>query len=165
MTVAELQKLLRALSETLVVSGAKGVAEELQEVNFRLQPFANLKVKAFAQKLHDVHQALEQGWKPGQASGAAKTSTPRASQAKVDAAELEARFKHYYDNAIQDEVTEELVQSAMRDAEALTKRVLEEMALRLGIVGKFKTKGELVKFIGKRIMDRKGIHARSQIFS
>src|SRR4051812_8550098 len=51
MTVADLQKFIKSMSEVLTASGARSVAGELDYVATKLAPFAEYKLKAFGDHL------------------------------------------------------------------------------------------------------------------
>jgi hypothetical protein len=137
-TVADLLPHIENLSRFLLAAGAEKVAEELDHVRGRLKPFAGLGLKAFA----DFQE--------------------KAGRTKGDPDEAAGRLVALYERAADPSVTREEIEAAVKALEALTKPKLDELARRLQIEHKLRTKADAIKAIGQAVLYRKGAFVRAE---
>jgi hypothetical protein len=156
MTVSELLKLLVSLGQVLEASGAKSVATELQEVALKMQPFGEYKLKAFAEFLQKAAEA------PRAAPGPKGSAHPVVDGAQQIQTALDT-VRRLYHRALEPEITVDFIQAEVGRFAGLSKPQLDELAKQFEISRKLKTKGDVLKAIAQRIIDRKGARDRSQV--
>ena len=155
MTVGDLLKLLDGLGAVLGTSGAKSVAGELREVAVEMQPFAEYKLRAFADFLKKAEADSRGVLPPKGATRKAAGPDPKRVQTALDA------LRGLYHRALEPEVTVESIQVEVGRLADMKKPELEELARAFEITRKLKNKNEILKAIAQRIIDRKGAVERA----
>jgi HEAT repeat protein len=160
-TVADLQKLLRNLSESLTTSGAHDAAAELDYVRTKLDRHRGQSLKDFGDFLaREIApaEAGKTGEKPGKKTGKKASKAAEAAKRVCQATE---RVRVLYDQALGPSFNPEAVKTEINGLENLTVPQLEEIARVLGIVRHYGKKSDLLKAMIHTIIDRRGAHDRA----
>jgi hypothetical protein len=153
MTVADLQKYLRALAEA-VAAGKGSAAKDLADAADRLGPFDKMTVADFAQFLGLALEYRTTGKVTLPTGKTPKTATPKPPAKGTG--ELLGRVRSLHDRALDPSVTREVVEREVKAFEKLTKANLEDVARALEIKKPFKTKPDVITALVGYVMGRKG---------
>ena len=153
MNVQDLRDYARNLSCILSGNGAKSLSNELDYLCNKLEPLKDMKIKAFA-------DFVEKAQKP-QKSSKSKTSEPLLESQEFK----EARFivTDLYENALEPDITLELIEEKIRPYEKFKVAELKIIANDMKIHNQPKRKADLVTAIIKRIQSKKNADARSGV--
>jgi hypothetical protein len=135
MTVADLQKFLRGLADTIASAGASGVAEELRDVAKAMQPLATRDLSGFAKFLTTAKEAGD--------------------------SVLLTLVKSLYDRATDPSLTREQVESQIRSHAGAKKNEFDAAVAGVGIKQRPKSKIEAIETLIRYVMGRKGSAART----
>jgi hypothetical protein len=155
MTVGEFQLLLLELGRFLRFAKSPAVAKELEEVSAQLATFKDYKLKPFAELLVKAEEYARLG-------PPTKTRTPRtAAKGKADPAAIDQAclgVLQVYNRAIDPSVTLEQVEAAVKALQVLDppKAKLEDLAQKMGILRKMKSKDDVLKAVRQTILSVKG---------
>jgi hypothetical protein len=161
--VAELQQHIRSLTPFLTSCGAKGVAEDLQYLSARLEPFRGHKLRTFADWLVQA-EAYSRGEHPIGKKPAAPKKPPAPKKAAKDPQQAQRaaeRVFQDYSRATDPSVTREEIEEAIGGLGGLKRAELDALALRMEIGQKFPSIPAVVKAIRQKIFDRKGSFERA----
>ncbi len=152
MTVGEFQTLLSELGRFLRTLKAAGAAKEIEEIGAKLAGFKDYKLKAFGDLLVKAEEYARLGPQ-------AKAAAPR--KGKVDPAAIDEaclRLQHLLNQAIDPSTTLEVIEAAVETLSALDppKAKLDELARKVGLEQKFKSKSDVLKAIRQKILSVKG---------
>lgn len=154
MNVDVLQMHLTKLSELVRGAGAKGTANELDELCQLLQPYRDKKLKDLIATIAKAEEIVRNG---------PPTAKPRApKKPKADLGPISERILDLYQRANDATMTRNEIIVAFGELEAFgpTLAQMEAIASRIGITEKFKKKPDLLNKMRKIVLDRKDVAER-----
>jgi hypothetical protein len=166
MTVGEFQLLLSDLVRLLRTLKATVAAKEVEEVGTKLAAFKDYKLKAFGDLLAKAEEYARLGPQAGVPKAAGKTKA--VGKAKADPAAIDQaclRLLQLYNQAIDPSTTLDAIEAAVKAVKDLDppRAKLDELAQKIGIGQKFKTKDDVLKAVRQKILSIKGTWDRKDL--
>jgi hypothetical protein len=157
-TVADLQQHISDLSRLLAAAKAGSIAADLVAIRDGLEPFKRHTLQDFASFLGQAFAYHRDGIVPV----GKKPAAPRSKAAKDPEVARRAieRVLGLYNRATDPAVTREAIEEAVQALEPQTKAELDKVAGQMGFSQKFKLKGDVLKALRQRILERKGTYER-----
>jgi len=159
MKVDDLQLFINSLIQPLGASGAKQVANELQQVCTGLEPFKDMAVGQFAAFLRQAEAYRRTGIVP--AAGKSREKTKAVDRDNIQT--IAQRVLTLYEQATETGVGYTAIDGEIKTLDrSLNKDEAIEVAREVGIVGALKTKKDALAGIRKKIAERKESFQRTQ---
>ncbi len=162
MNVRQLQSFLSSLSQPLSESGAKKVAEDLQQTSAALDPFRDWNLSQFADFLVAADHYAKTGEVPRSGRARSAPLAPKAGDPEAVNAAI-AQVLAFYDRVAGPEITYASVEAEVKRLEKQFKKdELLQIAKGLGISGKPRTKKDAAAEIQNWLNQRKETFERTR---
>ena len=164
MLVRDFADYLQALSGPVRATGGIKSAKELDELVARLRPLENWSLEQLLQLLTQAEEYRQTGILPVAVGKAPKKSTAKSgAQEKLNLQDALTLLKQLYEQTTQPEFDPTRLDAELQKVEkALSKGELLRLAGEFQLSTKFKTKGDAIKGIRNRVLDRKDAYDRTQ---